>query len=452
MTIPERTVSEMRLRSAKLQDELAEWKDRATANIDQFGRHKSQMIALGNLMDGLLKTAGSKVDELEPAQPGQKFSRAYNQAVKHIIGSHEVWRVFRTIFNQLQDPHLGALLDDANWVAADCYLAWLDRCRFLGILPESQFREPPLVYLEAQFSAATANRGVELSELRFSVNPALSFRLPIPVVVLPYDHVGLIWLLTNLSHEAGHNLDQDLQLHAELAGCIDDALAAAGTPKPRREVWMKWTQEILADALGVLSNGAGFAHTLASFLYVLAPVRSLVDENDTHPDHYVRMFLLADLLEQTGVQELMQSAADLRLVAGELTPLAGSAEYIAECPLVAKVCLSQPLQALKDKPLMALAPALEEDARQTAKLAKYFRTGSGFDKPTAPAPARLVPAAAGLCLAQMEAADEQALERLQERAVAYLRTLPRPEFLAGADRSAFLDQLAASIDFSEENV
>jgi hypothetical protein len=444
---PNRTIVEMKRRVAFLKDEVEAWKEAAHSNQDHLGVHASQLTTLEAMMDVLLDKQAALLQALRPELTTQQFALAYHRLANEIVGTHDLWRIFRYIFSQLLDERLGSLLDAANRVAADCYIAWLNRARQWHLISENEFREPPLVYLEAVRSPATANRGMEVQALGFPVRRYGELRLPIPLVLLPFDQVGLIWLTCTLHHEVGHNLDQDLQLGDELAAHLE-----ATVPAERRQVWTRWSAEILADALAVASGGVGFGYALASLLFMLAPRHATLDTTDSHPDHYLRIQLVAAMLDQTGVDASEQAAEAIRQAADTLSVPAGADGFLTDCPAVAALFLSQPLAALGNRPLRDLNADPADDAQQVAKLARFLQTGLGFDEPLTPLPPRLVPMAAELALVSLDDADEAAMMALNDRAYAYLHSLERPTFLAGAARADFLRGLAEAIDFTEDRV
>ncbi len=441
---PDKTIIEVKRRAAFLREEVEAWKQAAHANQNQLGVHASQFTTLEDMMDVLLDKQDRLLGGLRADLSSRQFAMSYHRLANEIVGTHDLWRIFRYIFGQLQDERLGSLLDAANRVASDCYLSWLNRARQWQLISENQFREPPLVYLEAVHSPATANRGTEVQALGFPVRRYGEHRLPIPIVLLPFDQVGLMWLLCTLHHEVGHNLDQDLDLSDELTASLENVVSA-----DRRDVWRTWSVEVLADALGVVSGGVGFGYALASLLFLLAPRRATLDTRDSHPDHYLRVHLVAAMLEAMGGEGAREAADAIQQAAERLDAPAGADVFLNDCPAVATLFLTRPLAALGDRPLRDLNPDWADEQRRTAKLARFLQTGLGFHAPASPLRPRLVPIAAELAIVSLDDADEAKMMALNERAYDYLESLERPTFLAGADRAAFLHSLAEAIDFTE---
>jgi len=307
-----------------------------------------------------------------------------------------------------------------------------------------------LVYLEADVSPATANRGEKVRTLGLPVRQYRDLRLPIPIVSFPLDHADCLWLFCTIHHEVGHNLDQDLKLGRELKQHLEAKLKTEGVPADQREIWRRWAGEILADVFGVLLGGTGFGYSLTSLLLVVAPHLLALDTEGEHPDSHVRIYLVAEMLRQSGIEALKQNGDAILKMWDERNKPNGIESYIKAGAVVVQVCLTQPLKALGNRPLRDLAPDLQGDAEKAAELAKFFRTGSGFDKPQSPVPWRLVPVAAELRLLEMDKPSQKELQELQECSFKYLRELRRPQFLGASDRSAFMRQLISEIDFTTE--
>jgi hypothetical protein len=449
VTLFDRARAEMKRRADLLPQEVQDWESNAQANIAALGIHGSQFNALKIMMDGLLQRQSDLLDQLSPALPLNQFADIYSRLGFEIAGTHELWRIFRYIFSQFHDKRV----DAADLVAADCYLTCMNRVRDWGLITEEQFRAPPLVYLEAEISPATASRGAMIGALSFPLRRYRSLRLPIPIVILPFDQAECVWLFCTLHHEVGHNVDQDLDLQQELRQRLDERLETQQTTSERREMWERWTGEILADAFGVLLGGAGFAHTLTSLLLMLAASSASsgqnLNSNDEHPHPYVRLPLISALLRRCGVPAL-NDAADLIEQTWEAYPRPDwITPYVTESDLVAEIFLTQPLVALGNRALHELSSNLADDTERAANLANFLRTGYLRPPPNLPTrfPWRLVPVAAQLAFMQLENPNAATLDSIQQRSLKYLRDIERPQWLAGVDQRAFLRQLVDDIEF-----
>ena len=454
MPLFDRIVAEMQRRVTLLPEEMQAWKASADANTDELGIHSSQFEALKIMLEGLQEKQEELLPQLSPALPPGQFAEVYWRLVNQTAGINDLWSIFRHIIAQHQDKLLKPLLDAADLVAANCYLTCLQQARTWGLLEEEQFREPPLVYLEAEVSPATASRGMRVEALGFPLRHYRDMRLPIPIVVLPFDHAGSLWLFCSLHHEVGHNLDQDLKLRRELKQLLTKRLQAENVPRERLAMWQQWAGEVLADAFGVLLGGAGFGHSLASLLLVLAPLFTVLNPGDKHPHHHVRVYLVASMLRLCGVPGLTE-AADLIVRNWDASQKPSWIEpYVKDSDIVAKVSLNQPLEPLGNRALREVVPDLAGDTDRANRLARYLSTGFKRDpdpKQWPPFPHRLVPVAAQLAFMEKDTPTANDLDEVQKRALQYLRDIPRPRWLGDGGRREFLRTLTHGLDFNLED-
>jgi hypothetical protein len=452
---------ELRRRADLLPREVAAWKATADTDTASLGIHKSQITTLKEMMDALLKEDQAPLlTGLDPEAQAPDFAHAYDRLLMNIVGLQSLWGVFRDIFVQRHDERLRDTLRQAGLIAAGCYRDCLEQAQVLELLPSDRFREPPLVYLAAEVSPATANRGTKIVEtLDSRLAHYRAQKLPIPIILLPIDQVECLWLYATLHHEVGHNIDQDLGLADTIRELLGERLQAAAVPGVQREVWQRWTEEILADAFGVLLGGAGFAHTLVGLLRRLAPLTQTVVTNDDHPDHTVRILLLAELLRHFGakasgvaeVPALTAAASEIRALWEAMPKPAGATDYTAQCELVARVVMTEKLAALGKHALRQLAPDRVRDAAQVGALAHFLVTGQDQPAPES-FPQRLVPPAAQLAFRALTAAPGDQpdlparLDQLQQRALQHLQAHAPQQFLAaGPDRRTFYRQLVQEL-------
>jgi hypothetical protein len=460
MDLQSRVAADMKRRANLLPLEIADWSNKARKNIDGMGIHRSQFVALKTMMDTLLARQQTKLNNLSPQQPMQAFSDTLSTLLGDIIGTNTLWSFFRAILNQRKDPTFGALLTVADLTAANCYLTCMDKAVEWGLCAENEHREPPLVFLISSTSPDIFGRGKKLE----NVDEDLIFgsqTLPISLARVPFDQVSCIWLLCALHHEVGHNLDQELNLRKELLKHLELQLPQVGsqaqpaTPAERIGVWKGWAGEILADAFGVLLAGAAFGYTMAPRFPNFRPGKP-------HPDSYIRVVLVAELLRACDVPQLT-SAADFIIDHwyNQQERPAWITPYVEnDCSRVAQVFLNTPLAALTDQnglahPLRDLVSNLAGDMQKTEQLATFLSTGFNRPDPAKPThfPFRLVPAAAQLAYMAIDTTNAAALEELQDRALEYFTAIPRPEFLAApVDRRAHIRKLAEQLDFSAIDV
>ncbi|HEX7317619.1 MAG TPA: hypothetical protein VF297_27200 [Pyrinomonadaceae bacterium] len=442
---------EIQRRAALLPREVNVWHEGARANVGGLGIHLSQFNALKLMMDGLWERQAALLEELKPSLPAGEFADKYLSLTDEIVGAHDLWRIFRYIMAQHADEALKQFIVAADHVAADCYRTCMNKARLWKLVREEELREPPLVYLEAGASPSTASRGMAAETLSLPLRRYRNMRLPIPIVLLPFDHATSFWTLCNLYHEVGHNLDQDLKLRQELGDHLLTRMGQEGWLAERQQSWWKWGGEILADVFGVLLGGAGFAYSLCWWLLALAPAERFreLDSRDVHPPPYVRVHLIAALLRESGSQELAQAAAAI-LAEWEAQPKPDwVAPYLAEGAVVVDVFLNQKLTALGgERTLRDFNDDLDGDAERVRQVAACLPKNFNCPDPALiEFTPRLLPAAAQLALSKLGEPTAELLDKLQANALAYFQRVPRPDFLAGAGREEFLRGLVRRVEF-----
>lgn len=443
--------NDIQRRADLLPQEVSDWHASASANVNDMGIHRSQFNALKIMMDELHAKQRALLDQLAPDLPVGEFANKYLELTDDIVGTHDLWRIFRYIMAQHEDARFKRLVIAADLIAADCYLMCMNRLRGWGLIQEQQFREPPLVYLEAEASPSTASRGNAVESLGFPLRRYRNMRLPIPIVLLPFDHATSIWMFCNLHHEVGHNLDQDLKLGGEITNHLMTRMDKENIPPERQQMWWKWCGEIIADTFGVLLGGAGFANALSGWLLTLAPADRFQQLNtqDVHPPFYVRISLIAEMLRGCGVQSLAQAADAITVAWNNHHKPDWVAQYLADTNAIVDVFLNQPLTALGGQhSLLDFNPKLEQDAALARQVADCLPNYSNC-----PDPAiiyfnhRLVPVAAQLAVTDLDDPTVQKLDAVQTNALKYLERLFKPQFLAGAGRQEFLRDLTRQIEF-----
>jgi len=430
--------------------DIALWLQAAQNNVANFGIHQTQVAALKIMMDGLISKQKNLYGELDPTIGGEAFAEDYLTLNDEITGAFDLWRIFRQMFNQRKDETVGAAVDAADLIAADCYLFCMNRARNWGLIQENQFREPPLTYLEAQVSPVTANRGNAVETLGFPVRRYRDMRLPIPIVLQPYQNAFSIWTACLLHHEVGHNIDQDLNVSEELKFFVLSDLTAAIVPDARQRFWLNRTSEILADVFGIILGGSGFAFALCNWLLVLAPASRFNEIllKDPHPPLFIRIKLIIEMLKLFNVKLMQDAAAELENVWNSMTKPNEMNDYFADCQVIAKTFLDQKLDALGGRNIREFNPQIAADMTLADNVAACLPLNFACPDPKFNKfPHRLVPVAAQIALNKMPQPDEARLEKLQINALAYLNRIERPPFLDGNNRQEFLRNLTEKLDF-----
>lgn len=448
MTVQQRSAIELARRIVVLNDEVDKWIERSRSTTGDWGLHRSQIDAIAVMMEVLAARQKAAVSEVTAGLATDQFSEKYVDALRVICGVDELWRVFSHIFGQRLDSSWLERLRAADLTAAGCYRDGLAQPRAWGAIAEGDCREPPLVMLDADLSPAMVGRGGRVSLLGIPVGMFREQRLPVPVVTLPYDQIGCLWLATAIHHEVGHVLDLDLGLSIELGGILDTRMTDNQIPHERARFWGLWGGEILADAVGVLLGGAGYAITIASLSMVLAPRTPALNNQDEHPHSALRTPLVVAMLRHLNVPSLILRAAALEAEWRERGHPAWADAFVPDCTVVAQIYFDAPLTALGGRALREIVPALAADCANAETLSVYLRTGFNRPQPKS-MPWRLVAVAAQLAVTDAGAADDATLETIDRRAREFMDAIPRPEWLAGdAQRTERWKAMAESISFS----
>lgn len=435
--------SELAARSDVLKADVAAWT--AEPRTTQMGLSPSQRVALVDMVSVLLERRENLLAKLDAATSPGAIADYQVEFVVETTGTNELWRVFRSILEQQEDPAFRSAVQAATRVAGDCYAHGIRKARLWKAIPMDRFREQPVVYLEAVDSPQTANRGAKAQSLSVSVREWRNLALPLPIALLPFDYVWSFWTYCALHHEAGHNLDQDLSLLSGLRAALLEVVPADQEPQ-----WRKWSAEILADALGVTLGGAGFAWSLATDALMLGSAAryQTPDPDAVHPPFLVRVALVIAMLRLCDVPALAKCAEEIEEAWKEIPRASWMEPLCQAAPKVAELFLTQPLGALKDRRILDLNPALGAEHDLATALATFFSTGVKRPEPSG-MPPRLVPAAAQLAIRQAAQVDVGLMTTLHKSAITYLALIPPGAVLAGGggNRREYLKELTRRVRF-----
>jgi hypothetical protein len=414
---------ELARRVEALPAEVAGWRERSKTDLD-MEVHFSQLEALSILTDALVDRQRTLLDALAPeANPDGFYVKGFELVVE-TIKAQRVWDFFRDKLELRFSPDFKDVLWVADTIAWDCYRPVMGRATDAGMLSKAHVREPPLTYLTAEFSPATWVRGSRPNDGReYHLGTA---NLPIPVIEVPWDHVGNLWELVSLHHEVGHDIEADLQLRAELLLSLQTVLAAR-TPPQRIDVWKAWVGEVFADLVGLQLGGPGFSYGLLNLL--LLPLPDVVGYNaaDPHPTHYVRLLMNAAYMRTLapGTATLDEAAADVEAI---WTAAYGDAPehlapFIDDFPAVFTALMDSPFTVLKGETVRSLMPYSAGDEARIIKARDYLETGLNAPAPATFAPRHAVSAAR---LAASKVAAENGntatvLEAINERTAQLVR-------------------------------
>ena len=442
-------------RLTQLPREVAQWNDSIAANQDGLGIHTTQIQALQKMMAGLTTRQQAQLQTLVAEPDLSVFSNSYYELLNDLGGTHDLWRIFRIIFDQRHDLLLRPLADISDLIAWDCYRTGLAQAAKWGLLPRDQFRPPPLTFLESSLTPATASNGESVETLGFSVRQYRDLMLPLPIVLYPVDQAASIWSMSSIAHEVGHNLDHDLDVRP--GHRISDEfrkLLIGSVPDSREPQWRRWMDEIFADAIAVILCGTGFVVSMAGWTLGLGPGRAFgnFDSRAVHPPLFLRLRLLGQMLIMNQAP-FEDAGKEIIALCDKQNRPAWEAPYEADTEIIARMLITQSIDPLGKRALRELNDDLSTDQARIAQLALHF-LDSNQQRPKPDGdlkmPFRAVPAAASLAAANMDNPSPTALDALQQRAEAYFSAIPRPNKLAAPEVNLnFLAELTGRLRFGD---
>lgn len=386
-------------RAASLRKEVADWVtltstlggEDVTARQRYYNAHHSQVQAVEGVVNALLKTQQTLEAGLDAAGATDKFLADCFGITQRVIAAQTFWDFYRDKFEQ----RFSARFADALWVADtaawDCYTSVIKEAEAKKIVPAGGLREPPLTYLSSGFSPLTWVRTSLPHKNNMPEMGTWQRKLPFAIIEVPYEEMENLWELMALHHEVGHDLEQDLGIHADLQAALEQVLEKKGVPPERRAVWAAWQKEILADLVGLQLGGGAFAVALASLLLLPRNAVLTYNSQDPHPTHYVRIRLCAAYLRgllpagtrggkrAVGLADALETQWVALYGDGAGTPFA---PLLAEFDAVAQALMDTPLPALKNNTLRSLMPYTEEDDDAIHGQAAFWNGTSGGMPPT----------------------------------------------------------------------
>lgn len=369
---------ELGRRVESLPQEVKGWRDATEAEIDQ-NAHFSQLQAIEVLVNALVDKQRTGINNLNADGTAETFNVGYFDVVKNIIRAQKTWDFFRDKLDLRHSPAHRDSLWVADTIAWDCHRPVMDRAVQFGIIANSHLREPPLIYCTADFSPATWVRGSRPNDGReYDLGDT---SLPIPVIEMPWDHLGSAWEYLALHHEVGHDIEADLKLRPVLHQSIRDTLSQAGVPDNRIALWIKWEGEIFADLCGLQLAGPAFTNSLMQLIMLPAGVVKGFDEDDPHPTHYTRILMNAAYIRTLGNTPAIEehAAAIESLWKSIYGDKAGDDMLDAlpqDFPHVFKALMDTKFAVLKNRSVRELVPFTAVDDAKIRGAVKFFRTGN----------------------------------------------------------------------------
>lgn len=274
-----------------LSEEMAYWLDWAIQSgvLEKNYTQIDKVKKFVRIFDDQVK---SRFKEANPRGDIDKYLSISKDTSANVTKLQLIWDFYRSRLELRFVPLFKNPLLAADLVAHDCYYAVIQQAKRLKIQVPPTLVDYPITGLASTWSPYTYPRG----------RRPVGFEnkgLPVPVIDLPYELLSNPWDWLVIAHETGHDLDQDLgNITQELQGILEIKLPETGISQMRIEIWKNWIAEILADGIGVLLTGPAFVLTLKDFLTL--PKQNVCTSFEKYPPHYVRIFILIELLRQIG--------------------------------------------------------------------------------------------------------------------------------------------------------
>ena len=424
---------ELNRRVASLPAEVDAWSRSTSEDLD-LNAHFSQLRAIKVLVDELIRPQVAAAAALDPAGDPQLFASKSLNVTREIIRAQRWWDFFRDKLDLRHVPAHKEALWAADTVAWNCHRPVMERAVQAGIVESFKVREPPLIYCSAEYSPATWVRRSRPNDGRsYHLGETL---LPIPVIEMPWDHLGSSWDYLSLHHEVGHDIEADLGLRMALHGALQAALAANGTPQSRIDTWISWTGEVFADLCGLRLAGPAFADSLMQLLLLPPQAVTTFDPDDPHPTHYVRILMNAAYIRRLGTSQALEAHAtrieqEWKALYGASSGDADLDALLDDVPTVAAAMMDTALAALKGKTVAELLPFTDADDAKIRQAERFFRTGMASP---AGLPARHVPSAARLAIHELNVSagmNQQTVAAIHRRVLEYIKQNAPPGVRGG---------------------
>lgn len=305
----------------------------------------AQRSSLTSTLDGVAEALGESADKLV-ATPGPPLYAELEQQLNRLESARSL---IDAVLSQRQEHEMKRALQ----LADACALAGFERFQDPN---GDERRAPPIVLIEPQESPAMTFPRASVVAPRFLGETKLTTL--VPMLYVPPSYVWSLAQLSTLQHEIGHVCDDQYQLRQRFSALLPGLLPGEEWdelgPRRRRQCWTNWMKEVLADVIGVVLGGSGFALTLTRILVGRGEAdNTTVDSSygSLYPPGRLRLYLLELTLRMLGV--------DYPLTAGVAEgPLA---KLAADLSLLLPRLLHDPIAGLSAGSLANLADTADED-------------------------------------------------------------------------------------------
>ncbi|AEV82928.1 Proteoglycan 4 [Actinoplanes sp. SE50] len=220
-----------------LRDEWAYWAE--LAGTEPMAKHTSQIEAITRLL-------GAGLDRAD--------------TFELVLDLFHVWDFFRAKLLLRRVGPLSRILAVADELAWAVY-----RPSVLAAGVAAGRKEPPLVFLDRGAVPFAAARGAGYRDLlprgvRTTAGLTAVRELPVPVIGIPWYLTGHLPGVLLVAHEAGHHVEDDCGLTADLPAAL------AGLDAGTAARWTPWLGEAFADVVATVACGPAYPMILAEAL------------------------------------------------------------------------------------------------------------------------------------------------------------------------------------------
>lgn len=291
-----------------LQQRLRQWTlHRRTADSDAagqyIGRQATQLLAVGQLLDGSLTVLRGELDALDRQSPPDEVFHRCRQVGDAVVWLERVWQYFASRFDQRDSPDpRAATVATADEMVWSCYRPLYEHPRVTALgLPR---RPPPLAYVEPSYSPAAR---MTSGSLERTLEPSAAFdalegiagKLPIPLLLLPPWCVDAPWWLVFVAHEVGHHLQHEMEWVGPCRKTVEALAEDEGASQDDIERWGRWGEEVFADLCSLLLMGPWALWALVEV--ELRPAAAMVRRRKRYPPAWVRLRWMSKALRHLGL-------------------------------------------------------------------------------------------------------------------------------------------------------
>ncbi len=358
----------VRRRRAALRDKLdalaldfAEWVSLSAAK-KPLEKHHTQVKRLVRRLGRLRQALDDDIGKLR-TDGVNTMARGY-ALEQDVLLLHNMWEFYRSRLSQRFVPWMKRFLDAADDYSWACLQPVIAAAVAADHVTEASVREPPLTFLNGEWSPFASARGSAL--MSEAISPSETERqafirevksLPLSVLGLPWYQLSHLPDVLMLAHEIGHIVEDDLNLTESLTKVLTDTIAAGGIPANRATAWQAWLGEAFADTFGAVAGGRGFGCALADFVTLDVKVMRAEAQSfpnwGVYPTTALRLRLVAGALDALGdadgVKEITERAEAL------MDGMAPMAAFHDDCALIAHRWLETSLDPLGKRSLLDVA-------------------------------------------------------------------------------------------------